>query len=121
MADNIIQFPQPDPRRKWSPAEILAIEVPQDDGTRLRQERSRIATTQKIASEAGNREGKRLGRKQELANILGDGQQWTVTRLMRLVECRTRKPISRTTVTALLKELEAEGRASHTDQFWRKP
>ena len=70
---NIIQFPRANPRRKWSPLEILAIKENPDEVTQQRRERSRITTTQKIASEAGKRENKRANRKQELANILSDG------------------------------------------------
>ncbi len=115
---NIIQFPRPNPRRKWSPTEILAIKEEPDERIRQSRERSRVATTQKIASDAGKRADKRAERKQVIVNLLADGQQWTVARLMRMIECRTREPISRTTVSALLKELEAEGRASNTNQFW---
>jgi hypothetical protein len=116
--NNIIQFPRSNPWHKWSPAEILVLKEEPDDRTRQRQERSRIATTQKIAAEAGKRENKRARRKQEIAKILANGKQWTIAHLMRLVERQTNEPISRTTVAALLKELEAEGRATNSNKFW---
>jgi len=118
--NNIIQFPRQRPGRKWSPEEILAIEEVALSGAQLRQERSRIATTKKIASEAGKRETKKAKRKAAIADILDGGQQWTITVLMRLVGDRIGQPVSRTTVTALLKELEAEGWASNSNQFWWK-
>jgi hypothetical protein len=117
---HIIQFPRPNPQRKWSPGEILAIKEEPEDNLRQRQERSRIATREKIASETGKRERKRANRKQIITDILEDGQKWTIARLMRMIEYRTREPISRTTVTALLKELKEEGRASNINQFWFK-
>ena len=116
---SIIQFiPRPNPTRRWSPAEILAIKDEPDDKLQQSRERSRIAIAQKVASGAGKRESRRAKRKQELANLLSDGQQWTIARLVRLVEYRTGQPISRTTVTLLLKELEAEGQASNNNRFW---
>jgi hypothetical protein len=115
---HIIQFPRPNPRRRWSPEEILAIKEEPDDKLRQSRERSRIGSTQKIASEASKREAKKVERKEVIADVLSDGQQWTVARIMRLVEYRTRQPISRTTVTALLKELETEEKVSHVNQFW---
>jgi DNA-binding PadR family transcriptional regulator len=75
---------------------------------------------QKIASEAGKREDRRAQRKQAIVNLLSDGQQWTVARLMRMIEYRTGgQPISRTTVTGLLRELESEGQAFNINQFWK--
>jgi len=58
----LIQFPRQRPGRKWSPAEILAIPEPLDTRELTRRERSRIATTNKIASEAGTRDRKRAKR-----------------------------------------------------------
>jgi hypothetical protein len=118
--DKLIQFPRQRPGRKWSPAEILAIKEPLDTRELARQERSRIATTNKIASEAGTRDRKRAKRKKAITDILDGGQQWTVSVLMRRVSERTGQSVSRTTVTALLKELEGEGRCSNTNQFWWK-
>ena len=115
---DIIQFPRQKPGKKWSPSEILAIKEPPDTRVLVRQERSRISTTKAIAAKAGERERKRARRKKAIADILADGQQWTVTVLMRLVGDRTGEQVSRTTVTELLKELEAEGRACNTNQFW---
>ena len=114
----LIQFPRQKPGRKWCPKEILAIKEPPDTRALVRQERSRIATSNAIAAKAGERERKRATRKKAIADILNAGQQWTVTVLMRLVGDRTGEQISRTTVTELLKELEAEGRACNTNQFW---
>jgi hypothetical protein len=116
---NIIQFPRPNPQRRWSPSEILAIEIPENDRLRQSRERSRIATSQKIASGAGKRENRRAERKQAIVSILSDGQQWTVARLMRTIEYRSDQPISRTTVTSLLQELKGEGRALNINQFWK--
>lgn len=116
----LIQFPRKNPYRKWSPEEILAIEEPPDTRTLVRQERSRIATTKAIESAASERANKRAKRKQAIVDILDTGQQWTVTVLMRLVGDRIGEQVSRTTVTELLKELEAEGRACNTNQFWRE-
>jgi len=116
---DIIQFPRPNPTRRWSPSEILAIEVPQDNRFRQSRERSRIATRQKIASGAGKRENRRAERKQAIVDILSDGQEWTVARLMRMIEYRSGQPISRTTVTSLLQELKGEGRALNINQFWK--
>jgi hypothetical protein len=118
--NKIIQFPRQRPGKKWSPAEILAIKEPLDTREITRQERSRIATTNKIASEACRRDRKRAKRKKAITDILDSGQQWTVSVLMRLVGERTGQSVSRTTVTALLKELEGEGRCSNTNQFWWK-
>jgi len=115
---NIIQFPRHHPGKRWSPSEILAIAEPPDTRQEVRKERSRTATTKKIAAQAGNRERKRAKRKQAIAEILSGGQRWTITVLMRLVGDRTGQPVSRATVTELLKELEAEGRASNLNQFW---
>jgi hypothetical protein len=118
---NVIQFPRQRPGRKWSPEEILAIEeVALNGRTQQWQEHSRIATTKKIASEAGKRETKKAKRKAAIADILDGGQQWTITVLMRLVGDRIGQPVSRTTITALLKELQAEGRTANCDQFWWK-
>ena len=117
---DIIQFPRQRPGRKWSPAEILAIKEPLDTRELARQERSRIATTNKIASEACRRDRKRAKRKKAIADILDDGQQWTVSVLMRLVGEQTGQSVSRATVTELLKELEDEGRCGNTNQFWWK-
>ena len=118
--NNIIQFPRQRPGKKWSPEEILAIEeVALNGRTQQRQEQSRIATTKKIAAEAGKRESKKAKRKAAIADILDGDQQWTITVLMRLVGDRTGKPVSRTTVTLLLKELEAEGEAFNINQFWK--
>lgn len=114
----LIQFPRKNPYRRWSPSEILAIKEPPDTRQQVRQERSRIATTKKIAAEAGKRQKKRAKRKQAIADILSTGQQWTISVLMRLVGDRTDESISRTTVTELLKELESEGRATNENQFW---
>jgi len=116
---DIIQFPRPNPTRRWSPSEILAIEMPQDNRFRQSRERSRIATRQKIASGAGKRENRRAERKQAIVDILSDGQEWTVARLMRMIEYRSGQPISRTTVTSLLQELKGEGRALNINQFWK--
>lgn len=115
----LIQFPRKNPYRKWSPSEILAIKEPPDTRQELRKERSRIATTKKIAAEAGQRQKKRAKRKQAIADILQGGQQWTITVLMRLVGDRTGEQVSRATVTELLKELESEGRAHNINQFWK--
>ncbi len=115
----LIQFPRQRPGRKWSPAEILAIKEPPDTRQQLRQERSRIATTKTIEAAAGKRASKRAKRKKAIADILDTGQQWTITVLMRLVGDRTSEQVSRTTVTELLKELEAEGCACNTHQFWK--
>jgi hypothetical protein len=117
---NLIQFPRHHPGRKWSPAEILAIKEPLDTRELMRQERSRIATTNKIASEACRRDRKRAKRKKAIADILDDGQQWSVSALMRLVGEQAGQSVSRTTVTELLKELRDEGRCSNTNRFWRK-
>ena len=116
----LIQFPRQRLGRKWSPAEILAIKEPLDTRELARQERSRIATTNKIASEACRRDRKRAKRKKAIADILDDSQQWTVSVLMRLVGERTGQSVSRTTVTELLKELEDEGRCGNTNRFWWK-
>jgi hypothetical protein len=116
----LIQFPRHHPGRKWSPAEILAIKEPLDTRELTRQERSRIATTNKIASEACGRDRKRAKRKKAIADILDDGQQWTITILMRLVGEQTGQSVSRATVTELLKELKNEGRCSNTNRFWWK-
>ena len=118
--DKLIQFPRQRPGRKWSPAEILAIKEPLDTRELARQERSRISTTKAIAAKAGERERKRARRKKMIDDILAGGQQWTITVLMRLVGDQTGEQVSRTTVTELLKELEAEGRACNTNQFWWK-
>ena len=118
--DNIIQFPRKNPYRKYSPEEILAIKEPPDTRTLVRQERSRIATTKTIAAAVGKRASKRAKRKKAIADILNTGQQWTITVLMRLVGDRTGEEVSRTTVTELLKELEAEGCVCNTHQFWCK-
>lgn len=115
---DIIQFPRQKPGRKWSSAEILAIKEPLAPRELARQEQSRVATTKKIESEAGKRDRKRAKRKKAIVNILDGGQQWTVSVLMRLVAKQTDQSVSRTTVTELLKELEAEGRAYNIDQFW---
>jgi transposase len=117
---NIIQLPRQRPGRKWSPAEILAIKEPLDTREIARQERSRIATTHKIASETGRRDRKRAKRKKAIADILDDGQQWTVSALMRLVGEQTGQSVSRTTVTELLKELKDEGQCGNTNRFWWK-
>jgi len=117
---DIIQFPRQRPDRKWSPAEILAIKEPLDTRELARQERSRIATTKKIASEASRRDRKRAKRKKAIADILDGGQQWTVSVLMRLVSEQTGQSVSRATVTELLKELEGEGRCGNTNRFWWK-
>lgn len=117
----LIQFPRQKPGRKWSPSEILAIREPLDTRQQVRQERSRIATTKKIADGADKRQSKRAKRKQAIANILNSGGTWTIVLLMQLVGDRTDGQISRTTVTELLKELEAEGLACNADQFWWKP
>jgi len=116
----LIQFPRQKPGRKWSPSEILAIKEPLDTRELARQERSRIATTKKIASEASGRDRKRAKRKKAIADILDDGQQWTVSVLMRLVGEQTGQSVSRATVTELLKELEDEGRCGNTNRFWWK-
>lgn len=116
----LIQFPRQRPGRKWSPAEILAIKEPLDTRELTRQERSRIATTKKIASEAGRRDRKRAKRKKVIADILDDGQQWMVSVLMRLVSEQTGQSVSRATITELLKELEDEGRCDNTNRFWWK-
>lgn len=115
----IIQFPRKNPYRRWSPEEILAIKEPPDTRALVRQERSRIATTKAIASAAEKRASKRAKRKKAIADILNTGQQWTVTVLMRLVGDRTGEKVSRAAVTELLKELEAEGCACNTHQFWK--
>lgn len=118
----LIRFPHPQPERRWSPAEILAIPEPLPNAGELtRQERSRIATTKKVAAEADKREKKRARRKRIIADILDAGGIWTIALLMRLVGDRTGGQISRATVTELLKELEAEGQACNNDQFWWKP
>lgn len=122
---NIIQFPRPLPERKWSPSEILALKEPPDSSAIYRQERARIASTKAIAASAAERERKKAKRKKAIADILSGGRQWwTVTVLMRLVKAGTGEPISRTTVTALLKELEEEGTAIAVNnvyghQFWK--
>jgi len=115
----IIQFPRPNPRCKWSPSEILAIKEEPDERFRQSRERSLITTRETIASGAGKRENKRTERKQVIVDILSDGQQWTVARLMWLIEYRTRQPISRATVVLLLQELKTEGRANNFNQFWK--
>jgi predicted transcriptional regulator YheO len=117
---DIIQFPRPHPSKKWSPVEILAIKEPHDTREQVRQERSRIATTKKIADEAGARQKKRAKRKQAIVDILNAGGTWTIALLMRLVGDRTGGQISRATVTEILKELETEGRVQNADQFWWK-
>jgi hypothetical protein len=67
---------------------------------------------------SGKTGGQRESRRS--VNILSDGQQWTVARLMRMIEYRTGgQPISRTTVTSLLQELKGEGRALNINQFWK--
>jgi len=116
----IIQFPQPNPSRKWRPTEILAIQEPRDTREQVRQERSRIVTTKKIAVEASKRKKKRAKRKQVITNILNSGGTWTIAQLMSLVSDRTGEQISRAAVTDLLKELEVEGRVQNADQFWWK-
>ena len=115
----IIQFPRRNPYRKWSPEEILAIKEPPDTRALVRQERSRISTTKAIAAAAGKRASKRAKRKRAITEILNTGQQWTITVLMRLVGDRTGEQVSRTIVTEILKELEAEGCACNTHQFWK--
>ena len=117
----IIQIPRQQPGRKWSPTEILAIKEPPDTRKLVRQERSRIATTKAIASAADKRASKRAKRKKAITDILNTGQQWTVTVLVRLIGDATGEKVSRTTVTELLQELEAEGRACNTHQFWKSP
>lgn len=115
----LIQFPRKNPYRRWSPGEILAIKEPPDTRQQVRQERSRIATTKKIAAEAGQRQKKRAKRKQAIADILANGQHWTITVLMRLVGEQTGEQVSRATITELLKELETEGRVYNINQFWK--
>lgn len=115
----LIQFPRKNPYRRWSPEEILAIKEPPDTRTLVRQERSRIATTKAIASAADRRASKRAKRKKAIADFLGTGQPLTIAMLMRLVGERTGEKVSRTTVTELLKELEAEGCACNSHQFWK--
>lgn len=116
---NLIQFPRHHPGKKWSPIEILAIKEEPSERIKRAQERSRIATTQTIAAADGKRKTKRAKRKKAIADILDTGQQWTITVLMRLVGDRTGEQISRATVTEILKELEAEGRAYSINQFWK--
>ena len=116
---DIIQFPRQKPGRKWSPEEILAIPEPLDKRELTRRERSRVATTKKIASEADRRDRKRAKRKKAIADFLNTGQPLTIATLMRLVGDRTGEKVSRTTVTELLKELEAEGCACNSHQFWK--
>lgn len=116
---DIIQFPRQKPGRRWSPIEILAIKEPLDTREIIRQERSRIATTKAIEAAADKRTNKRAKRKKVIAEILNIGQPLTITMLTRLVGDRTGEKISRTTVTELLKELEAEGQACNTNQFWK--
>lgn len=113
----LIQFPRHHPGRKWSPTEILAIREPPDTRQEVRQERSRIATTKAIQATAGNRERKKATRKKAIAGILDNGQ-WTITVLVRLIGEHTGESINRTTVTNLLKELEAEGLATRSGLFW---
>ncbi len=115
----IIQFPRPNPNRRWSPTEILTIEEEPGDRLRQRQERSKLAVVAAIESSAGKRESRKVERKQYLLSIISDGQQWTVARLIRLIEYHFRQPISRATVVAPLKELKAEGKASNCNQFWK--
>lgn len=117
----LIQFPRKNPYRRWSPEEILAIKEPPDTRTLARQERSRIATTKAIESAAGKRASKRATRKKAIVDFLETGQPLTIAMLMRLVGDRAGEKISRTTVTELLKELEAEGQACNTNQFWWNP
>ncbi len=116
---NLIQFPRHHPGRKWSPAEILAIK--EEPGTRSRRTRdlNKIATTKAIAAADGTRKSKKAKRKKVIADILTGGKEWTIAVLMRLVGDRTGEQISRATVTGLLKELEAEGRAYNINQFWK--
>jgi len=117
---DVIQFPRKNPYRKWSPEEILAIKEPPDTRALVRQERSRVATTKAIASATDKRASKRAKRKKVIVEILDASQhQLTITMLMRLVGDRTGEKVSRTAVTELLKELEAEGRACNTRQFWK--
>ena len=119
---DVIQLPRQHPGRRWSPTEILAIKEPHDTGQQVRQERSRIATTKKIAEGAGKRQSKRARRKKAIADILSTdpNQKWTVTVLMGVTSKWTRQRVSRATVTELLKELEAEGLACNINQFWWK-
>lgn len=117
----LIQFPRHHPGKKWSPTEILAIGEPPDTREQVRIERSRTATTKKNAEGAGKRQSKRDKRKKAIADILSAGGTWTIALLMRLAGDRTGAPISRATVSELLKELEAEGKAHNADQFWWKP
>lgn len=116
---NRIQFPRHHPGRKWSPVEILAIKEEPDNRVKQRLERNKIATTKAIAAADGKRKSKRAKRKKAIADILGTGQEWTIAVLMRLVGDRTGEQISRATITELLKELEAEGRAYNINQFWK--
>ena len=116
---NLIQFPRHHPGRRWSPAEILAIEDEPDTRSRQTRELNKIATTRAIAAADGKRKSKRSKRKKAISDILNQGQEWTITVLMRLVSDRTGEQISRTTVTEILKELEAEGRAYSINQFWK--
>jgi hypothetical protein len=100
----LIQFPRQKPGRKWSPEEILTLKEPLDTREQVRQERSRIATTKKIAAEAGKREKKRAKRKKAITDLLNAGGTWTIALLMWLVGDRTGEKVSRTTVTEILKK-----------------
>jgi hypothetical protein len=117
--DNIIQLSRHHPGKKWNPAEILAIKEEPDTRSQKTRDLNRIATTKAIAAAGGKRKRKKEKRKKAIADILGTGQQWTITVLMRLVSDRTGEHVSRATVTEILKELEAEGRAENINQFWK--
>lgn len=114
----IIQFPRHQPDKKWGPTEILAIKDPHDVRLEMRKERSRIATTQKIADSAGDRATKRAKRKQLIVEILANGQPWTIAVLMRLVGDRTGQPVSRATVAKILKDLQTEGLVKRAGVLW---
>ncbi len=116
---NLIQFPRHHPGRKWNPAEILAIKDEPDTRSQRTRELNKIATTRAIAAADSKRKSKKAKRKKAIANILDQGKEWTIAVLMRLVGDRTGEQISRTTVTEILKELEAEGRAYSINQFWK--
>jgi hypothetical protein len=120
----IIQLPRPLPGRRWSPSEILALEEPPDNRAIYRQERSKMGSTKAVAANVTNREKKKGKRKKAITDTLADKRSWTVTALAEVVSRFTNKPISRTTVMSLLRELENEGLAVRTNnksgtEFWK--
>jgi hypothetical protein len=113
----LIRFPRKNPYRKWSPEQILAIPEPPDTRTLASQERSRIAAAKTIQAKTGNRDKNRMRKKQAIINILSHYQRQTITTLMELLD-RNCTPVSRPTLTRLLKELQAEGQVFNTGLFW---